>query len=79
MASTAQEEVKISIITRSGAGIETQPFAETEQYEDIEVKEEQVTKQITESSSNQGRSMALGGLHSTNHRCNNKEVSVSNL
>ena len=42
---------------RSGAGEETQPSAETEQDESIEVKEERVI----ELNVNQGRSMVLGG------------------
>ena len=57
MASAAQEETKISIITRSGAGEVTQPSAETEQDESVEVKEEPVR----EINNNRGRSMALGG------------------
>ena len=61
MASTAQEEVKISVITRSRASEEMQSHAETVQDEDIEVKEEPITKQATEPSNNQGRRMALGG------------------
>ena len=61
MASTTQEEVKISIITRSGAGEETQSAVETVQDKDIEVKEEPITRQATVPSYNPGRSMALGG------------------
>ena len=61
MASTTQEEVKISVITRSGAGEETQSPIETVQDEDIEVKEEPITRQTAVTNCNPGRSMALGG------------------
>ena len=61
MASTTQEEVKISVITRSGAGEESQSSTETEtvQDEDIEVKEEPIVRQPRVYTT--GRSMALGG------------------
>ena len=61
MASTTQEEAKVSVITRSGAGEETQSLAETVQDEDIELKEEPITRQTTIPVYNTGRSMALGG------------------
>ena len=61
MASTTPEEVKISVITRSGAGEESQSSTETEtvQDEDIEVKEEPIVRQPIFYTT--GRSMALGG------------------
>ena len=63
MASTTPEEVKISVITRSGAGEESQSSTETEiiQDEDIEVKEEPITRQQIAPVYTIGRSMALGG------------------
>ena len=61
MASTTLEEVKVSVVTRSGAGEESQPPTETEviQDEDIEVKEEIIVSQPIVYTT--GRSMALGG------------------
>ena len=63
MASATPEEVQISVITRSGAGEESQPPIETEtetvQDEDIKVKEEPIMRQPTVYVT--GRSMALGG------------------
>ena len=53
--------MKVSVITRSGAGEETQSPTETEQDEDIEVKEEPITRQPTVPVYNTGCSMALGG------------------
>ena len=61
MASTTPEEVKVSVIKRSGAGEETQSPTKTVQDEDIEVKEEPITRQPTVPVYNTGRSMALGG------------------
>ena len=63
MASTAQEEVKVCIVTRSGAGEQYQSSTETEvaQDEDIEVKEEPLTSQQPIPVYITGRSMALGG------------------
>ena len=47
MASIAQKEVKVSVVTRSGAGEQHQSSTEIEvtQDEDIEVKEEPLTNQ----------------------------------
>ena len=63
MASTAQEEVKVSVVTRSGAGEQFQSSTEIEvaQDEDIEVKEEPLTRQQPTPVYTTGRSMALGG------------------
>ena len=61
MASTTEEEVKVSIITRSGAGEETQSPTETVQDKDIEVKEEPITRQHTVPVYNTGHSIALEG------------------
>ena len=58
-----QEEVKVSVVTRSGAGEQYQSSAEIEvaQDEDIEVKEEPLTRQQPIPVYTTGRSMALGG------------------
>ena len=63
MASTTPEELKVSVITRSGAGEQHQPSTEAEvvQDKDIEVKEEPLTRQQPKSVHTPGRSMALGG------------------
>ena len=61
MASTTLEEAKVSVITRSGAGEESQLPRETAvvQDEDVEVREEQIVSQPIVYTT--GRSMALGG------------------
>ena len=63
MASTTQEEVKISVVTRSGAGEQHQSSTEVEVAKDdeIEVKEEPLTRQQPIPVYTSGRSMALGG------------------
>ena len=63
MASTAQEEVKVSVVTRSGAGKQYQSSTEIEvaQDEDVEIKEEPLTRQQPIPGYMTGRSMALGG------------------
>ena len=63
MASTTPEEVKVSVITRSGAGEQHQSSTETEvaQDKDIEVKEEPLTRQQITPVYMSGCSMALGG------------------
>ena len=63
MASTTPEEVKVSMITRSGAGERHQSSTEAEvvQDEDTEVKEEPLTRQQPIPVYTSGHSMALGG------------------
>ena len=63
MASTTLEEVKVSVVTRSGAGEQHESSAtvEVSQDEDVEVKEETLTRQQPIPVYTTGRSMALGG------------------
>ena len=63
MASTAQEEAKVSVVTRSGAGEPYQSSTEIEvaQDEDVEIKEEPLARQQPIPVYTTGRSMALGG------------------
>ena len=58
MASTTQEEVKVSVVTRSGAGEE---YESSQEYEDVEVKEETPVRQQPIPTHTISRSMALGG------------------
>ena len=62
MASTTQEEVRVSVVTRSGAGEQYELSTEIEaaQDEDVEVKEEPLTRQQPIQVYPSGRSMALG-------------------
>ena len=64
MASTVPEKAKVSVLTQSGAGTEIATSAETEQDEEIQIKEERIAEQRennTNSETTRGRSMALGG------------------
>ena len=63
MASTAQEEAKVSVVTRSGAGEQYESPTEVElvQDEDTEIKEEPLARQQPIPVPTTGRSMALGG------------------
>ena len=63
MASTTQEEVKVSVITRSGAGEQHEQPSEVDlvQDEDVEIKEEPLARQQPIQVPTTGRSMALGG------------------
>ena len=69
MASTALEEVKVSVVTRSRAAEQYQSSTTIDgaQDKDIKVKEEPITRQQPIAVYTTGCSMALGGYIAPNH------------